>query len=441
MATNFEPQSKLLRRMVVSPYKQSSWGTAAALVMGALTYDQRFDGSAVLDLNPTRRSDANMSGKGSHFATNGQVTSWDLKISGVKTEASAWTLGYALAFLLGKETVTGSAAPYTHTMAFDESTRQGVPTTVFMQDSDGLVYFVPDLCITKLTITIPETGAIQLEWDFIGTGFLNEITGAQIATTLATVPAVPTEIYVMGSDCDFQIGPVGAPASILGRNRTSTITLDWQDTVNRGTGTGLYGNFIRKGSPKFSLTSTIAAIATDDIFTRLVGNTQVAFALNAVSDPHAALTVSIPAANLKTAKMGFEDDMVIWNIEADRNHLLPAGRCRAHHLHRHQQPGVVPYGLYRFVVFSCRAFETSARPFLTTMLRERNMGTDRVQSYPLRISPSTRQLAQKLAADEGISLNHFIGLAIAEKIGRMERELELKQPESPAPFSPFAKRF
>ena len=122
---------------------------------------------------------------------------------------------------------------------------------------------------------------------------------------------------------------VGAPASILGRNRTSTITLDWQDTVNRGTGTGLYGNFIRKGSPKFSLTSTIAAIATDDIFNRLVGNTQVAFALNAVSDAHAALTVSIPAANLKTAKMGFEDDMVIWNIEADET------TC-------YQQAGVAP---------------------------------------------------------------------------------------------------
>ena len=34
-------------------------------------------------------------------------------------------------------------------------------------------------------------------------------------------------------------------------------------------------------------------------------------------DAHAAFTCSIPKANLKTAKMGFEDDMVIWNIEVD----------------------------------------------------------------------------------------------------------------------------
>ncbi|WP_260705974.1 toxin-antitoxin system HicB family antitoxin [Edaphobacter flagellatus] len=44
----------------------------------------------------------------------------------------------------------------------------------------------------------------------------------------------------------------------------------------------------------------------------------------------------------------------------------------------------------------------------------------RYQSFPLRLSPSIRQQANDLAHSEGISLNHFISLAVAEKIVRME---------------------
>ena len=45
----------------------------------------------------------------------------------------------------------------------------------------------------------------------------------------------------------------------------------------------------------------------------------------------------------------------------------------------------------------------------------------RKQSVPLRLSLSLRQQANDLAHAEGISLNHFISLAVAEKISRMEQ--------------------
>ncbi len=45
----------------------------------------------------------------------------------------------------------------------------------------------------------------------------------------------------------------------------------------------------------------------------------------------------------------------------------------------------------------------------------------RKQSFPLRLSLSLRQQANDLAHSEGISLNHFISLAVAEKISRMEQ--------------------
>lgn len=47
----------------------------------------------------------------------------------------------------------------------------------------------------------------------------------------------------------------------------------------------------------------------------------------------------------------------------------------------------------------------------------------RQQSFPLRLSPSMRRQADNLAEHEGISLNHFISLAVAEKISRMEESL------------------
>ncbi|WP_390890454.1 toxin-antitoxin system HicB family antitoxin [Tunturiibacter lichenicola] len=54
----------------------------------------------------------------------------------------------------------------------------------------------------------------------------------------------------------------------------------------------------------------------------------------------------------------------------------------------------------------------------------------RHQSFPLRICPSIRAQASDLAHLDGISLNHFISLAIAEKIVRMERT---NTKEVPAP--------
>lgn len=40
--------------------------------------------------------------------------------------------------------------------------------------------------------------------------------------------------------------------------------------------------------------------------------------------------------------------------------------------------------------------------------------------FPLRLSASVRARAQLLATRDGISLNHFISLAVAEKISRLE---------------------
>ena len=45
----------------------------------------------------------------------------------------------------------------------------------------------------------------------------------------------------------------------------------------------------------------------------------------------------------------------------------------------------------------------------------------RRQSFPLRLSDSLKREATRLAGEEQVSLNHFIAIAIAEKLSRIEQ--------------------
>jgi hypothetical protein len=59
----------------------------------------------------------------------------------------------------------------------------------------------------------------------------------------------------------------------------------------------------------------------------------------------------------------------------------------------------------------------------------------RRQMFPLRLAPSIREAAGRLAQRDGISLNHFISLAVAEKIARMEQAAAVEQPGDLRPRS------
>jgi predicted HicB family RNase H-like nuclease len=48
--------------------------------------------------------------------------------------------------------------------------------------------------------------------------------------------------------------------------------------------------------------------------------------------------------------------------------------------------------------------------------------TRRNAQFPLRLAKSLREAASAIAMQQGISLNHFIALALAEKISRIEHQ-------------------
>jgi hypothetical protein len=56
------------------------------------------------------------------------------------------------------------------------------------------------------------------------------------------------------------------------------------------------------------------------------------------------------------------------------------------------------------------------------------MTLERNKSFPLRLPRTMRQQVEKLAEDEGISINQFISLALAERITRLEQFFQSSEP-------------
>ena len=264
----FESQKKSARNLVLSPNSQLAIGTA--LLDAVLSRRQRFDGSAILELLSTRRSDKEMSGKGTQFATDGQQTGWDTKFS-FKAELDAWLAGWAFVFGMGADTVTGDASPYTHALAFDDTTSQAPVTTLYLEDTAAVKYKVPDMAVSDLALTIPERGACSLETSFIGTGRWTP--GAMVAE----LPALAASAYLLGSDCAFSIGPAGAPVAITGRHLSTTLKIGTGVVNHVAPGGALYGVYLRRGLWTFSVQTTIAAKETDDILTLLENDTESAW--------------------------------------------------------------------------------------------------------------------------------------------------------------------
>lgn len=403
---NFESQPKFARNLVLSANTQAAWNTAVP--SAALTYRQRFDGAAILERTITRRSDIDYAGKGTAFATNGQITSYDTKFTGLKHECTSWLAGWLCSLLMGKETVTGGipltlasiagaltvsdssalvygtlsglgadgitpwsmilsgstlaailtlfntthtaygitassgesgkqltfaaaggdtgsptlvgtnlsyrlpTGPYSHTFTFDESTRTAQETTLYVEDTDDVHYTVPDMCVGDVTFTIKDIGAVIAEASLMGTGYMT-------AGTIETLPDPPSETYLLNSDAQLMFGPVGSTAPFIGRLMEATIKLDNQLVVHKAPGGGLYGIYVRKGNPKFSMSCTVAAAATDDIYTLFLNDTASDFELAIDSAVDTGMTVSIPAMHLKTTKLGLDGDMIIWQIETDES--------------------------------------------------------------------------------------------------------------------------
>ncbi len=312
----FLSQKKSARNLVLSTNKQNTFGEV--LADNKLTQRQRFDGSAVMEIVQSKRSDYPMAGKGTQFATNQQTTGWDTKFS-FKSECDAWLAGWAFAFCMGDDTVTGAEAPYTHALSFDESNDQAPPTTVYLEDTAAVKTKYNDMAISDLTLTIPARGACSLDLSMIGTGRWTDV------AMVGGPPALAAASYLLGSDCVFSLGPSGAPLAVTGRHLSTTLKIATGVVNHVAPGGGLTGVFVRRGLYTFSVQTTIAAKDTDDIRTLFDNDTESDLNWSINSGASAQLAIDIPRAHLKSTKLGVDGNMVIWQIEADHTECLSVG--------------------------------------------------------------------------------------------------------------------
>ena len=305
---NFESQKVSARNLVLSPNSQLT--PNEVILLADMTRRQRFRGESVMELKTTRRSDKDMSGKGTEFAVDGQVTSFDSAFT-CKAELDDWLAGYLFAFAMGTDTVTGSAAPYTHAITFDEATTQAWMTNVYIEDTAAVKTSYVDMAMSELTVSYASRGAVGVDWSMAGTG--HNTPGA-----LASLPALASYAYLMNSDTVFALGASGSPASMIARFISGTLKINTGVINHTAPGGGLYGLFMRWGLRKFSFEGVIAAKPTDDILTLLLNDTLCGLTITTTSGAlPSVLAVTIPNFKMKATVLATDGNMVTWKISLD----------------------------------------------------------------------------------------------------------------------------
>jgi hypothetical protein len=232
------------------------------------------------------RSDLSRVGKGHPFASERQTISRDVALA-FNQELTDFLAGWVLRFLFGKDVITG-AGPFTHTMTFDQSTSQAVATNIYIEDNAAIKRKLSDMSMVDLTISIPEKGPVMVSANFVGTGAFTNV-------AMGSLPALPTNTYLLGSDADIQLGPPGAPVSFKGRALGAQIKFVTGTQVHRAPGGLLVGSFNRVGLQRVSSVQvTIAASNTDDVQTLWENKTVQETKIIINSGASAQLTLDFP---------------------------------------------------------------------------------------------------------------------------------------------------
>jgi hypothetical protein len=192
----YEPQDVLdIRNLAIAPNKQNAFLTPVA----AASYTQRprNAGNYNATHTPNFYTDEQMANKGHQWAAAKQRimenTSFDATM-----DLDAFLAAYVLFFILGTETVTG-AGPFTHTMKFLQATNQMPVTSLLCQDTNDVIFQMPDMAILDLVISGKESGPLQVQYKMVGSG--KKVDGA------VAFPAVSAPLFLYGSDTDIKIGP------------------------------------------------------------------------------------------------------------------------------------------------------------------------------------------------------------------------------------------
>jgi hypothetical protein len=303
----FEAQDLLsVRNMVIAPNKQITFGTQ--LADGNLTHRLRHDPGLFAAITKAYRGDGDRAGKGHPFPTERQVIEQDTGVSGT-VEVTDFLMGWLLAMVMGKDVTTGSG-PYTHTFSWDQTTNIAPATTVYFEDTADVKYKMQDLSMVDLTIAGAEKGPLTAQFSMVGSGRYTD--GA-----MGSLPSLPTNVYMLGSDTDILIGPQGSAASIKERVRSWQIKVTSGIVNHRAPGGGMFATMNKiVNPPRATCSLVVAAKDTDDMRTLFLGDTLRELQINTVSSAK-TLNLKFPACYFSAAQLGGDGNEAVWHIEID----------------------------------------------------------------------------------------------------------------------------
>lgn len=192
----YEPQDVLdIRNLAIAPNKQNTFLTPVAAA--SYTIRPRNAGNYNAVHTPDFFTDQEMANKGHQWAA-AKIRTMENTSFDATMDLEAILAGWVLFFILGNETVTG-AGPFVHTMKFLQATNQMPVTTLLCQETNDVIFQLPDMCILDLVISGKESGPLQVQFKMIGSG--KKVDGA------VTFPPLSAPLFLYGSDTDIKIGP------------------------------------------------------------------------------------------------------------------------------------------------------------------------------------------------------------------------------------------
>ena len=311
-------QKSILRQMVLAANAQTSWGTPVAAI--ALTGGEalRYDISGYANFPYTKESTYGTAGATNSFANDNWLTAkkCSLDISGQLTD---WLTGWLFGFGMGKEVVTGVAAPYTHTFNFLDVGNVAQATTIYGVATAALAYQLVDMGLSQLTITSSGTGSLKFKATMMGTG----------KTVNGTVAGVPTPVqrqHLLGSDTVVSLGVSGgALSSFYPRVKSWELSIDCGLAEERPSGSGLFASHLTCNMPKVKLKMVIAANSVDDIYAWKTANTLLQATLNTTSGA-ASLNLTVPNFTLDdNCSLGDVSGTSCWTIDLGETDILQIG--------------------------------------------------------------------------------------------------------------------
>ena len=311
----FEAQKLVsVRNMVIAPNKQTTFGTVLADV--SLTHRLRFDPGIFASITKAYRSDSDRAGKGHAFPTERQAIEQDTGLSGT-VELTDFLMGWLFAMVMGVDTTTG-AGPYTHTFAFQTASNIAPATTVYFEDTADVHYKMQDLSMVDLTLSGSEKGPLTAQFSMIGSGRYAD-------GNIGSLPALPTNVYLLGSDTDVLVGPQAAAVSIKERVKSWQIKVTSGVVSHRAPGGGMYATMNKLiNSPRATASLVVLAKDTDDLRSIFMGDTIRELQINTASGAK-SLNLKFPACYFSAAQLTADGAEAAWKIDIDELGALQAG--------------------------------------------------------------------------------------------------------------------